>query len=128
MSFGSALASFWRNYAVFSGRARRSEFWWAMLFLVALAFPISVIDVLVSPDAVALIGLGPISVLFLLIVLVPYASLFVRRLHDVGLSTWLVFVTLIPVAGFVFSLIIGLIDSHTGYNRYGASEKYPENT
>jgi uncharacterized membrane protein YhaH (DUF805 family) len=126
VSFGRSVASFWRHYAVFSGRSTRSEFWWAMLFLAVVAFPVSLVDVVVFPDAVMEIGVGPISVLFFFVVLVPYAALFVRRLHDVGMAAWWVFVTLLPVAGFLFSLIIGLIDSQKGFNQFGQSVKYPE--
>ena len=41
MSFGTAIATFWSKYAVFSGRARRSEFWFAQLFLLLVSLAIA---------------------------------------------------------------------------------------
>jgi uncharacterized membrane protein YhaH (DUF805 family) len=126
MKFGAAVKAFWKNYAVFSGRARRSEYWWAVLFLVAVSLPIALIDTVVFFDTIAQTGSGPLSILFLLVILLPSISLLVRRFHDVGLSGWLVLLTFIPFAGAVFALVVAVLDSQRGANRFGESVKYPE--
>jgi uncharacterized membrane protein YhaH (DUF805 family) len=125
MKFGAAVKAFWKNYAVFSGRARRSEYWWAVLFLLAVSFPIALIDTVVFFDTVAQTGSGPLSILFLLVILLPSISLLVRRFHDVGLSGWFVLLTFIPFAGAVFAFVVAVLDSQRGDNRFGESAKYP---
>lgn len=125
MKFGAAVKAFWKNYAVFSGRARRSEYWWAVLFLLALSFPIALIDTVVFFDTIVQTGSGPLSILFLLVILLPSISLLIRRFHDVGLSGWFVLLTFIPFAGAVFALVVAVLDSQRGDNRFGESVKYP---
>ncbi len=125
MKFGAAVKAFWKNYAVFSGRARRSEYWWAVLFLLALSFPIALIDTVVFFDTIVQTGSGPLSILFLLVILLPSISLLIRRFHDVGLSGWFVLLTFIPFAGAVFAFVVAVLDSQRGDNRFGESAKYP---
>ena len=38
VGFGQAFKNFWKNYANFKGRARRSEYWWMMLWHLYLLF------------------------------------------------------------------------------------------
>ncbi len=125
MKFGAAVKAFWKNYAVFSGRARRSEYWWAVLFLLAVSFPVALIDTVVFFDTIVQTGSGPLSILFLLVILLPSISLLVRRFHDVGLSGWFVLLTFIPFAGAVFAFVVAVLDSQRGDNRFGESAKYP---
>jgi len=125
MKFGAAVKAFWKNYAVFSGRARRSEYWWAVLFLLAVSFPIALIDTVVFFDTIVQTGSGPLSILFLLVILLPSISLLIRRFHDVGLSGWFVLLTFIPFAGAVFAFVVAVLDSQRGDNRFGESAKYP---
>jgi uncharacterized membrane protein YhaH (DUF805 family) len=119
MKFGAAVKAFWKNYALFTGRSSRSEYWWAVLFLVALSFPIALVDTLVFFDVIVQTGSGPLSILYLLVILVPSLSLLVRRFHDVGLNGWLVLLTLIPFAGAAFALVVALLPSQQGTNRFG---------
>ena len=119
MSFGVAVKSFWKNYAVFRGRARRSEVWWVLLFIFVLSFPIALIDTLVFYDVIVQTGSGPLSLLMLLVLFVPSLSLMVRRFHDVGLSGWLVILTAIPFAGAVFAFVVSVLPSQQGANKFG---------
>src|SRR5690606_9419817 len=65
------------NYATFSGRARRKEFWFFMLFCVILGIIAEVID--------TVLGTKPlINSLLNLALLVPSLAVGARRLHDVG--------------------------------------------
>jgi uncharacterized membrane protein YhaH (DUF805 family) len=97
-----------------------------VLFLLALSFPIALIDTLVFFDTIVQTGSGPLSILFILVILLPSISLLVRRFHDVGMSGWLVLLTFIPFAGAVFALVVAVLDSQRGANRFGESVKYPE--
>ena len=119
MKFGAAIKAFWKNYAVFRGRARRSEVWWVVLFIFLLSFPIALIDTLVFFDTIAQTGSGPLSLLMLLVLFVPSLSLMVRRFHDVGLSGWFVILTAIPFAGAVFAFVVSVLPSKPGANRFG---------
>ena len=124
VKFGDAVKAFWKNYAVFTGRSRRSEYWWAVLFLFALSFPIALLDTIMFSSIIAEAGSGPLSILFLLVIVVPTVSLLVRRFHDVGLSGWLVLLTFIPFIGAVFAFVVAVLDSQRGANQFGDSAKY----
>ena len=125
MSFGAAIASFFSKYATFSGRARRSEFWYAVLFttlvsaVIGLVFPGSVM--VVNDFAIQQASLP--SNLWQLAIFVPSLALSVRRLHDVGRKgTYYLFV-LLPIIGWILLLIQFLKDSQPGANAFGESVK-----
>ncbi|MGO4255310.1 DUF805 domain-containing protein [Marmoricola sp. RAF53] len=117
MTFREAVRSVLRRYAVFSGRARRSEFWYWYLALVIAAFAIGFLSE-VSYD-VALV----LSVVFLLGVAVPTLAVAARRLHDIGASAWWLLLALLPVAGGLVLLVLYLFDSKPGTNAYGPNPK-----
>lgn len=119
MTFVAAIKAFWKNYAVFRGRARRSEVWWVVLFIFALSFPIALIDTLLFFDTITQTGSGPMSLLLLLVIFVPSLSLMVRRFHDVGLSGWFVILTLIPFGGAVFAFVVSVLPTQQGANKFG---------
>jgi uncharacterized membrane protein YhaH (DUF805 family) len=97
-SFGDAVQRFFKKYAVFSGRASRSEFWyWALA-----AFIIGVIlSALRSVSGVFWI----IDILWNLAVLVPSFALGARRLHDTGKSGWWQLLAIIPVIGWIILIV-----------------------
>jgi len=75
MNFGQAISSCLSNYATFSGRASRSEFWWFFLFQVLLMAAVSMI----SEKLTGLVNLA---------LLLPSLAVGARRLHDIGKSGW----------------------------------------
>jgi len=125
MSFGAAINSFFTKYATFSGRARRSEFWFAVLFTTLVSAAISMVapgtetvinDVVVQQSSTA-------SNLWQLAILVPSIALSVRRLHDVGRKgTYYLFV-LLPVVGWIMLFIQFIKDSEPGANAFGEPVK-----
>ncbi len=115
MSFGAAIASFWKNYANFKGRARRSEYWFATLFIGLVSLPIA----LVSYDANSPTSFGPLYYVWALAVLLPGISLVVRRLHDTNKSGWFYLLGLIPFVGAIVLLVFMVMDSDAGPNKYG---------
>ncbi|WP_426145570.1 DUF805 domain-containing protein [Polaromonas sp. DSR2-3-2] len=75
MNFGQAISSCLSNYATFSGRASRSEFWWFFLFQLLVMIAVSMI----SEKLPGLVNLA---------LLLPSLAVGARRLHDIGKSGW----------------------------------------
>lgn len=111
-----------RKYAVFSGRARRKEYWMFFLFNMIFAIAAMVIDNVLG-IAIEDIGYGPIYIIYALAVFLPSLAVSVRRLHDVGKSGWYLFILLIPIAGVLVFLIKMCTDGTLGENKYGPNPK-----
>jgi uncharacterized membrane protein YhaH (DUF805 family) len=111
-----------KKYAVFSGRARRREYWMFLIFNTIFATVATVLDSVLGTDIEEL-GYGIIYVLYALAVLLPGLAVTVRRLHDVGKSGWWIFINLVPVIGFFWFLGLLLTDSQPGINKYGPNPK-----
>jgi len=106
-----------RKTFVFSGRARRKEFFAYFLTLCVLLIIDSVM--LAAMEEITPFGAQEMFiVIFLLVVLVPNFSLSVRRLHDSGLSGWWILIAGIPLGNLVF-LWMMLRPGTTGPNKYG---------
>ena len=84
MNFGQAVSSCFSNYATFSGRATRSEYWYWCLFLFVGGICTIVADVLIIGD----MEIQPINLIFTLATALPGLAVSVRRLHDVNKSGW----------------------------------------
>lgn len=107
VGFGKAIALFFKNYVNFSGRATRSEYWWAYLFTALVSFVASYIP-----------AVGP---LILVALYIPGLSISVRRLHDIGKSWTYLFMALIPIAGPII-LIINFCKESDGDNQWGGGK------
>ncbi len=127
MSFGTALRAFWSNYRNFKGRARRSEYWFIQLFLVATNLAAAVIDLaLMDGDVDRFIangGGGIVGLIWIIATIVPALAVLIRRLHDTNRSGWWALIGLVPIIGTIAILIFTVTDSTQGENRYGASPK-----
>ena len=130
MSFGQAVGSFFTQYGNFSGRTRRSGYWWVVLFLVIISIVWWFVDLQIFggiwPQNLLDQGFGPVSIVWILATIVPILSLSVRRLHDTGKSGWWVLLGLIPVAGAIALIIFYATDSQAGDNDYGPNPKEPQ--
>ena len=102
-----------KKYAVFEGRARRSEYWYFVLFNFIFSFVLGFIDGIMGSE------LGMFGLIYSLAVLVPSIAVAVRRMHDVGKSGWFI---LIPI----YNLILALTEGDVGSNKYGPDPKNPE--
>ena len=100
-----------QNYATFSGRARRSEYWYFVLFNAIIS-----IALVFAGEA---IGIRGIDMIYSIAVLIPSIAVGVRRMHDVGKSGWFL---LIPI----YNLILALTPGTVGDNEYGADPKQEE--
>jgi len=127
MGFAEATRSFWKNYATFKGRARRSEYWFIQLFLVLTNLAAFFIDLaLLDGDLeriMAMGGGGIVGLVWILATIVPALAVLIRRLHDADKSAWWVLIGLVPFAGGIVLLVFTVQDSTPGDNKYGASPK-----
>ena len=133
-----AYADFWKNYANFNGRARRSDYWYVALAeaVIGMVFGILagiimaiVYNVTWDDEVMAVVGAiaGGILCLYSLATIVPHLSLTVRRLHDIGKGGVYLLLWLIPGGiGSIIILVFCCTDSQPGINQYGTSEKYPQ--
>jgi uncharacterized membrane protein YhaH (DUF805 family) len=111
-----------KKYTDFSGRARRKEYWYFMLFNVIFLIVATILDNLFKTTFENL-GYGWFYLLYALAVLLPGIALVVRRLHDVGKSGWWYFIALIPLVGGIWLLVLMCTDSQPGDNQYGPNPK-----
>lgn len=97
-----------KNYAIFRGRARRSEYWYFILFHIIIAITVGLIGAAI--DAPMLYNI------YTLAILIPSIAVGVRRMHDVGKSGWFL---LIPI----YSLILACTEGESGENAFGPDPK-----
>ena len=113
-----------KQYVVFSGRARRKEYWMFVLFmfifgLIAIALD-NILDITFQFPGVYY---GPIYIIFGLVMFLPNLGVSIRRLHDTGKSGWFIFIGLIPLIGAIWLLVLMFTDSQPGENSYGPNPK-----
>jgi uncharacterized membrane protein YhaH (DUF805 family) len=114
-----------KKYAVFSGRSRRKEYWYFVLFVVIISIVLSIIDGLFGTYHRST-GAGLLSSIFSLAVLIPSIAVSVRRLHDIDRTGWWVLISLVPLVGWIVLLVFHVQDSTPGTNRYGPNPKSTE--
>ena len=107
--FFEALKLYFIRYADFSGRSRRSEYWWASLGIGILGAIVTGI-------------LGDLSFIWSLAILIPGLAICVRRLHDIGKSGWWYLIGLIPLVGTII-LIVWFCKDSTEDNQWGPNPK-----
>ena len=117
MSMIESVKTVLSKYVDFSGRARRSEFWWYFLCYAIVSGVLSSVYQATQSGIVA--GLSGIVSLGLLL---PTLAVHVRRLHDVGGSGWWLLLDLTCIGGIVI-LIWEIMDSQPGDNQYGPNPK-----
>ena len=111
-----------KNYATFSGRARRKEYWMFFLFNVLISLGLGVLDVVAGTYSVEY-ETGFFSGLYSLLVLIPGMAVGVRRLHDTNRSGWWILISLIPIIGVLVLFVFTCLDSQPGTNRFGVNPK-----
>lgn len=114
MNMIDAVKSVLTQYVGFSGRARRSEYWYWILATLLLGIVIGIIE--------GALGLGtdtsgPISSLINLALFLPGLAVAFRRLHDTGRSGWWIGGFYLGLIFFVIVLlVIGLSASEASEN------------
>ena len=111
-----------RKYAVFTGRARRKEYWYYFLINFLIITVLLIIDnMLGTLEHEA--GMGLLSGIYALAVLIPGIAVAVRRLHDTDRVGWWVLIALIPIVGPIILIFFLIQDSAAGDNRFGPNPK-----
>ncbi len=109
-----------KNYAGFSGRARRTEYWMFALVNLVITLIFYVLALVTrSSFFIALVFLYGLAVLL------PGLAVAVRRLHDVGMSGWWILIGLVPFVGGIVLLVFTLLPGNQGPNQYGDDPKGP---
>jgi len=111
-----------KKYAVFSGRSRRSEYWYFILFYIIIYIALGFVDRATGTfDSKS--GIGLLTAVFALGLLIPSLSVSVRRLHDTDRSGWWLFIGFIPLIGAIVLIVFFALDSGAGTNRFGPNPK-----
>ncbi|WP_127956971.1 DUF805 domain-containing protein [Serratia microhaemolytica] len=111
-----------KKYACFSGRARHKEYWYFVLFQLIAILLISFLErtfAVANPEVYA----GWYTAFYILLTLIPFLAVQVRRLHDANFSGWWALIHLIPFIGQLVMLIFALLPGTVGENRYGADPR-----
>ena len=111
-----------KKYAVFSGRAQRAEFWYFHLFTILIGIVLRIISWLVK-DPIIFSGYHSLGLIYTLATIIPMISVEIRRFHDIGKSGWWIFISLIPLVGPIWAIVLMMFDSQPGANKYGPNPK-----
>lgn len=135
MTFGESIKTVFSKYATFSGRASRSEYWWfvALNSVVGLVIYLIAAPSGMTIDSIAANGGSSLAIIeafpgwasallgcYSLAVLLPSLALSVRRLHDIGKGGGWIFISLVPLIGGIWYLVLMLLPSQLGDNRFGS--------
>ena len=114
-----------KKYAVFSGRARRKEYWFFfLLYLILYVIAITIDLSMGMVDEVS--GYGVFTGLLTLGFILPGIAVLVRRLHDIDKSGWWALLSIVPLVNLVL-VVFACMDGTKGENRFGPDSKVREN-
>ena len=105
-----------KNYLNFSGRARRKEFWFFMLFNMLGCFTALVLDTVFGTEII-------FYAIYILAMALPVLAVSIRRLHDISKSGWWYLISLIPLLGMIVLIIWFTWEGETHANLYGQPSK-----
>lgn len=103
------------QYADFSGRTGKQQFWMYILYWVIIAVVLNIVDYILGMRG----GVG-LSTLFWLGTLIPNIAIGVRRLQDIGKTGLWMLIGLIPLIGLIVLIVFWVQDSEPRENQYGA--------
>lgn len=129
----NAYKNFFKNYAEFTGRSTRPDYWWVWLGNFILSIPFWIIyfytvflsavmdsvDDSVSEATFMVLGLVVIIyVVFYLAILVPTLALSVRRLRDAGFHWAFIFLRFVPMGGIALMILHAMPTKETKVVNY----------
>ena len=145
MTFSQSIRHVYSNYFNFSDRASRSEYWYFVLFMSIVYLALALLSLLTGGSMEVSLSQGDpvvgqygemkmmdlitfhhsgvynmISSIFGLATLIPWLALNVRRLHDAGNGGGWILMFFVPVIGQIWYLILMLLPSNEGMNRFGS--------
>ena len=121
MDFQTSIKTCFNKFAVFSGRASRSEFWFFVLFGFLGGIVAAIIDVMILGYSFE--ENGPINLIFSVALIIPSISVAARRLHDINKSGWwqLLWITII---GGILLIIWHATEGENKKNKFGPPIKF----
>lgn len=120
MGFTTAVKTCFQKYVTFTGRARRSEYWYFALYAFLAAIAAMIVDHFVDPPAAGVpYAVGIVYVVVVLANFLPGLAVTVRRLHDTNRSGWWFFIALVPFLGVILLIVWYCTKGTKGDNRFG---------
>lgn len=107
-----------RNYANFSGRARRKEYWYFVLVQMGLVIIAMILDAIIFNSEIGLFYIVVALGLFL-----PGLAVTIRRLHDTSRSGWWFLISILPLIGSIILLVFLASDTKIEINQWGPPAK-----
>jgi uncharacterized membrane protein YhaH (DUF805 family) len=107
-----------KNYAVFTGRSDRREYWVFAVYNSAFAVIVLILDNILG-IAMKQTGYGPLYIIYGLALIIPGLAVAIRRLHDVGKSGWMILIALIPIVGAIWLIVLLATKGDVEENQYG---------
>ena len=104
-----------KNYAIFTGRATRKEYWMFMLYNITICLGLLFLS-MSGYQTLVKIGVWAF-IIYRIIIIIPAISITVRRLHDSGKSGWWYLIAFVPCIGLIIYVFM-LRKSDVGLNRY----------
>jgi uncharacterized membrane protein YhaH (DUF805 family) len=114
MTFPEAIASGFRNYTTFAGRASRSEFWYWTLFVWLVSLATIILDSAMFPN----VSGSPLNGVWTLATFLPGLAMWVRRLHDIDRSGWWLLIAF-TIVGIIPLVVWACMRGTPGPNRFG---------
>ncbi|MFG2814939.1 DUF805 domain-containing protein [Streptomyces sp. NPDC048410] len=105
-----------KKYAVFSGRARRQEYWMFTLFSFIISVVLTILD--------NALDINFLATIYGLVVLLPSLAVTARRLHDTSRTGWWILLVLIPIVGAIVLIVFLASEGKPEANEYGPNPKY----
>lgn len=102
----------YKNYANFSGRDTKQQYWMFYLFYMIAYIILSVIDGVIGTG-------GLLGGIFALATFIPSIAIATRRLHDIGKSGWWQLIALIPLIGVIVLIVFMVKQGMMGDNQFG---------
>jgi uncharacterized membrane protein YhaH (DUF805 family) len=112
-----------KKYAVFSGRARRKEYWMFVLVSTIVSIVLAILDGILNTQSDN--GFGLLQGIYALAVLLPSLAVGVRRLHDTNRSGWWILIALTGI-GLIVLIVFYAQEGNPGDNQYGPDPKAAE--
>ena len=126
----SAIRSFFKGYAIFSGRSKRPEFWWIWLLNMVIFLPVyySLFTGLEFDNPIMNISLISIYIILFIVELVPLLALTVRHLRDVGVHWAYIFIVFVPLGAITLLIMLAMPSQRFGEKVIENSEKNTEDS
>ena len=132
-----AYKNFFKNYAEFTGRSTRPDYWWVWLGNLILSIPFWIIyfytvflsavmdSVSDSASEATFMVFGLVAIIyaiFYLAILVPTLALSVRRLRDAGFHWAFIFLRFAPMGGIALLILFAMPTKETEVVNYSESQ------